>query len=215
MKRTILPIFLLLALTACQERNALSVPSPKPLPADEIVAEQPKIAESIETVKAPAVVKTEKVMKTVKKPVTVQPHTKSKSEQEIFSGGIMTDGLDIGTIRLGKEGGTTRLVFDSYKWNMNAKAPSVRSYSTGYYTFTYKPETRRITGIIDGYRGFSALHGAKVRSFGTNDVVKRLYMEKYLDDSGYKFSIDLKQNAVVNIFDLKNPGRIIIDITPR
>jgi len=216
MRRTILPIFLLLALTACQERNTLPVPAPKLLSADEITAEQPKTAEKTDTLKVPAVT-APKVVKRVKKPVKVQTHTvtPTKTKQEIFSGGIMTDGLDLGTIRLGKEGSTTRLVLDSYKWNIDAKTPSIRSYETGYYTFTYNPETKRITGIVDGYRGFSALHGTKERSFGANKVVKRLYLEKYLDDSGYKFSIDLKQDAKVNVFDLKRPGRIIIDITPR
>ncbi len=214
MKRTILPIFLLLALTACEERNTLSVPTPKPLPADEIVTEQPKTTESINTVKTPAV-KTPKVTKEAKKPVVVQTYTQSKSKQEIFSGGIMTDGLDIGTIRLGKEGATTRLVLDSYKWNINAKIPSVRAYETGYYTFTYDPKTRHIIGIVDGYRGFSALHGAKERTFGSNNIVKKLSMKPYADDSGFKFIIELKQNAKVNVFDLKSPGRIIVDITPR
>ena len=209
----ILPIFSLLALTACQERNALSVPAPKLLPADEIVTEQPKIAESIETVKAPAV-KAEKVTKAVKKPVTVQTHTERKNEQKIFSGGIMTDGLDIGTVRLGKEAETTRLVLDSFKWNMDAKTPSIRAYETGYYTFTYDPRTRLVTGIVDGYRGFSALHGAKERTFGSNAMVKKLSLKPYADDSGFKFVIELKQNAKVNVFDLKGPGRIIIDITP-
>jgi hypothetical protein len=222
MRHTVLPLFLLLVLTGCNERNSLSAPTPAPLPADEIVIEQPKIIEHTDMIKVPKVVKeksmveeveaVEKVKKIAKKYPKVQSYTKRK--QEIFSGGIMTDGLDIGTIRLGKEGTTTRLVFDSYKWNTHSNTPSIRAHETGYYTFTYEPKKRRITAIINGYRGFSALHNAKVRTFGSNPMVRKLTMEKYLDDSGFKFMIELKQNAKVNVFDLKAPGRIIVDISP-
>ena len=212
MKRTILPLFLLLALNACQERSTLVSPAPKTLPVEKTIIEQPKTVEDTNSIKAPAVT-SPKIIKAAKKPTKVQTRTKN-TKQEIFSGGIMTDGLDIGTVRLGKEAGTTRLVLDSFKWNMDAKTPSIRAYETGYYTFTYDPRTRRITGIIDGYRGFSALHGAKERTFGSNAMVRKLSLKPYADDSGFKFVIELKQNAKVNIFDLKGPGRIIIDITP-
>ena len=226
MRQTILPLFLLLVFTGCNERNSLSAPIPTLLPADEIVIEQPKIIENTDMLKAPKVVKSPKVVKekykvekvkpTVKKVAKKHPKVQSytKSKQEIFSGGIMTDGLDIGTIRLGKEGTTTRLVFDCYKWNINSNTPSIRAHETGYYTFTYEPKKRRITAIINGYRGFSALHKAKVRTFGSNPMVRKLTMEKYLDDSGFKFTIELKKNAKVNVFDLKAPGRIIVDIFP-
>ena len=106
------------------------------------------------------------------------------------------------------------MVFDSFKWNTGAKTPVVRSYSSGYYTFKYDPRTRRITAVVNGYRGFSALQSGKVRTFGSNEMVKKLYLEKYLDDSAYKFTIELKKNAKVNVFELKGPGRIIVDITP-
>jgi hypothetical protein len=200
MKKTILPLFLLLVFTGCNERNSLSAPAPSPaaastaptpLPDDELVIEQPKIIENTNIV-----------------------HVEKEKKVETFSGGIMVDGLDIGTIRLGKEEKTTRLIFDSFKWNTNSRIPSIRAYESGYYTFTYEPEKRRIIAILDGYRGFSALHKAKVRRFGANTMIDKLTIDKYLDDSGLKFTITLKQNAKVNIFDLTAPGRIIIDMTP-
>ena len=45
-------------------------------------------------------------------------------------------------------------------------------------------------------------------------MVEKVYLETYLDDSGYKFTIQLEQNAQINIFELKEPGRIIVDISP-
>ncbi|WP_296823800.1 lipoprotein [Sulfurovum sp.] len=217
MKRTLLPLFLLLALTACQERNKLSLPAAAAVAAEEEAPAAVEVSAPEKTTLTPPVVKKKEKPQdaSIKKPApSVAKTAKSNTKQEIFSGGMMTDGLDIGTVRLGREGTTTRLVFDSYKWNMDAKTPSVRSYESGYYTVTYDPQARRITAVVNGYRGFSALHGAKERSFGTNSMVKKLYLEKYLDDSGYKFSIELKHNAKVNVFDLKGPARIVIDISP-
>jgi hypothetical protein len=142
----------------------------------------------------------------------IKPHT---TKSQTFTGGTVTDGLDIGTIRLGLNNGTTRLVFDSYKWNMNVKTPTKKAKSSGHYNFKYDAKNRRITAVISGYRGFSALNATKPRFFRTSNMVEKIYLETYLDDSGYKFSIQLNQDAQVNVFELKEPARIIVDITPR
>ncbi len=239
MKQTILPLFLLLALTACQERNTVTAPVPAQAEKIDIPSiATPIQAEKIETPSLPVTKKPQEAIiekitppiidspivekptiPVVKKPkivpnTQVKRKTHVKSKTEVFSGGTITDGLDIGIIRLGKEGTTTRLVFDSFKWNIDTKTPSVRSHESGYYTFTYNPQNRRITAVVDGYRGFSALRPGKERLFKSSKMVKKIYLEKYFDDSGYKFTIELKQNAKVNVFDLKAPGRIIVDISP-
>ena len=236
MKKTLLPILLLLALTACNERNSLAIPSsdiPQPtavksseqnhidpisspsLPLDTPVVEtkvepavKPEIKSNVEPKVEP------EVKPTIKKKVEPKVQTNTKSNIETFGGGTMTDGLDMGIIRLGKEGHTTRLVFDSFKWNSGTRTPSVRSHDSGSYTFRYNPQNRRITAIVNGYRSFSALQMGKARLFGSDEMVKKIYLEKYLDDSAYKFTIELKKNAKVNVFELKGPGRIIVDISP-
>ena len=35
-----------------------------------------------------------------------------------------------------------------------------------------------------------------------------------MDDSGFKFSINLHKSASVNVFELKSPARIVVDIIP-
>lgn len=228
MKKALLPVLLLLALTACNERKFATVPSPVPQAtiAEELEAESPS-----DTIKKPKVTNSTTVNTSPSLPVTItsvpskqepkiepriEPKVKTKAQSKIqtFAGGTITDGLDIGIIRLGKEGTTTRLVFDSFKWNINTRTPSVRSHDSGAYTFKYNPQNRRITAVVSGYRGFSALRSGKVRTFGSNEMVRKIYLEKYLDDSAYKFTIELKKNANVNVFELKGPGRIIVDISP-
>ncbi len=225
MKKIFLPLLLILALTACHERRAANVPSPTP---QTLFTEELPIEETSDVIKKPIVrstpsIDTSSVSTTSTSPMAeekveakvepkVQTHT--KANVQTFAGGNVTDGLDIGMIRLGKEGTTTRLVFDSFKWNIDTETSSVRAYKSGYYTFTYNPKNKRITAVISGYRGFSALAIGKERHFGTNTIVKKIYREKYLDDSGFKFIIELNKNAKVNVFNLNGPGRIIVDLSP-
>ena len=49
--------------------------------------------------------------------------------------------------------------------------------------------------------------------FSSKSIVDKIYLDKYLDDSGYKFYIKLKYDSEVKVFDLKNPGRIVVDIS--
>ena len=140
-----------------------------------------------------------------------KPHT---AKSQTFTGGTGTDGLDMGTIRLGLNEAKTRLVFDSYKWDMNLKTPTKKVKSSGHYDFKHDAKSRRITAVVSGYRGFSALNATKPRFFNNSDMVEKIYLETYLDDSGYKFTIQLQQNAQVNVFELKEPARIIVDISP-
>ena len=214
--KQLLPLLLVLGFTACNERqpslkhtivsNTSSTIS-TPTDEGEVYVEALKEAQ-VMPIAIPIL--DDEVINTKTKTFS-EPST---STSQTFSGGKVTDGLDIGTIRLGLNNGTTRLVFDSYKWDMNTKKPTVKAENSGHYDFKYDAQNKRISAVISGYRGFSALNATKPRFFRTSNMVEKIYLETYLDDSGYKFTIQLKQNAQVNIFELKAPARIIVDITP-
>ena len=137
---------------------------------------------------------------------------KKYGNRESFSGGLPINGLDIGMVRLGQGSTYTRLIFDSYKWEGYAQIPVQKVPDSGTYIFTYEPKYKRITAILDGYQAFSALVGNHDDLYHDNDMVKTIHIDEYLDRSGYKFTIELKQEADVNIFELHNPARIIIDM---
>ena len=132
-----------------------------------------------------------------------------KSEIKQSSGGVITDGLDMATMRISHSPEKTRIVFDSYTQSGNKVSVS------GHYNFKYVPDERRIVLIVNGYRKFSALGSDRKRTFSKSSIVKKVYLDKYLDDSGFKCIIDLRMNAKVNVFDIKEPGRIVVDITPQ
>ncbi len=131
-----------------------------------------------------------------------------------FSGGTPIDGLDIGMVRLGQSHYYTRLIFDSYKWEGYAQTPIEKVNDSGTYLFTYEPSKKRIVGILDGYQAFSALVGDHSDLYKGNTMVKTIHIDEYLDKSGFKFTIELKQEAQVNVYELHNPARIVIDLAP-
>jgi len=129
-------------------------------------------------------------------------------EPKVFEGGYLSDGLDIAKIRQSKNGDAVRLVFDTYKQSSKSGSLGVPSKKVGSYSFVYYPEKYLITAIVGGYRAFSA----PLPKFPSSSIVEKIYMDEYLDDSGYKFHIKLKEDADVKVFDLQNPARIVVDI---
>lgn len=118
-----------------------------------------------------------------------------------FSGGREMDGLEVHKIREGKHEGYTRLVFDIYE---NGKP----SNSFGHYEAKYNRQKQDITVVLSAYRKFTK----SLPSFSHDSIIEKIYLEKYLDDSSFKFHIKLRQDAKVRIFDLPNPARLIFDI---
>jgi len=140
--------------------------------------------------------------------------TKIHLPKENFSGGGIVDGLDISSIRIGKSPDYTSIILDSYKYEGKNVLPSKKSPSSGPYLFTYEPSKHRIVGLIDGYKDFSALQSDQRQLFSDSKIVKNMSVLKRMGSDGIKFVITLRKNVRVNIFDVKNPGRIIINLFP-
>lgn len=128
--------------------------------------------------------------------------TEENQEANInFTGGQIQDGLEVKSIREGRHEDYIRLVFDVYDGSQSA-------YAVGDYKANYNPNSNNITVVLNGYRKFTA----SLPSFSYNSEIEQIYFDKYLDDSGYKFHIKLRDNAKVRVFDLKNPARLVFDI---
>jgi len=130
------------------------------------------------------------------------------SNIESFSGGKITDGLNIKSIRKGNHDDYERLVFDSYYWSAYGEKANRPTNKVGHYTVQYDKNRKIISVVIEGYREFSA----KFPSFSSKSIIEKIYFDKYLDDSGYKFNIKLRENAKVKVFDLEKPARLVFDI---
>ncbi len=146
--------------------------------------------------------------------VSYTPRYKEPLSEELdieeFSGGTdVSEGLDIGNIRVSEKPESARLVFDIYRWDNTSKHLGDKAEVVGSYSFDYDPEKLLITATVNDYHGFSA----KLPKFSKNSIIENIKVDKESDNSGYKFYIKLRYDSTVKIFDLKNPGRIVIDIS--
>lgn len=123
--------------------------------------------------------------------------------------------LDMANIRIAKSNDYTTLIFDSYKWSGYNNEPTKVAQESGNYNFKYEPKHNRIVAVIDGYTSFSALLGDQSQLFKGSDVIKNIYIDRYIGDSSIKFIIKLKKKIQMTVQNLKNPGRIVLNIYPQ
>ena len=146
----------------------------------------------------------------VEERVVVNSSDNSLASNDIsFQGGKISDGLNVKSIRVGRHSTYIRLVFDVDQWfDVDKHGGSVKK--VGHYMVTYTPSKNRVIVTVEGYRGFSA----KFPKFSKKDVIEKIYFNEYLDDSGFQFTIDLKDSVKIRAYDYENPARLIIDVTP-
>jgi len=223
MRKVLLPLSLLLGLTACHERIAPEPETSKftdslfsSAPND--VEEAPSLPGTTPVVEAntedtrildvPILEDDLPIIPIASEKSTVKTTSKPNTPKKVSSGGQVTDSLDMKTIRVSNSLERTRIVLDSYSSTQNKASVS------GHYDFKYLPKEHRIILIVNGYRHFTALGKTKERHFPNNPFIQKIYLVPYADDSGFQCNIDLKKAAKVNAFDIKEPGRIVIDIVP-
>ena len=136
----------------------------------------------------------------------------SSSKSQIFQGGTDAQDLDLAMIRLGEDNQTERLVLDSYKQNSATQTPSVKAKRSGKYKISYTPSQQRITATLHGYRALSALGNSGIKQFPSSRYIKEVTLLKHPAPQSYTVSIILKEDATVNIFELQDPARIVIDV---
>lgn len=125
-----------------------------------------------------------------------------------FRGGMLSDGLNIKSIRKGTHDNYERLVFDVQAWRAYGSREAQNVESVGTYQVRYNPSKKLLSVVLNGYRSFTA----SLPTFSKESVIEKIYFDPYKEDSAYKFYIQLKENTEVKVFDLKNPARMVFDI---
>jgi len=139
---------------------------------------------------------------------TVEDDEITTAENQSFTGGATSDGLDIKSIRKAYHGNYERLVLDSYYWSQAGDKAGEPADKVGHYRINYDKDKDVISVVIEGYRSFSA----KFPHFDKKSVIEKVSFDKYLDDSGYKFNIKLKEDVKIRVMALGKPARLVIDI---
>lgn len=123
--------------------------------------------------------------------------------------------LDMANIRIGKSHDYTTLIFDSYQWTGYNQESTEESNISGKYEFSYEAENSRIVALIQGYNAFSALLGNQKELFKESDIVNNIYIDRYVDEDSIRFIIELRKKVKMNVIDVQNPGRIILNLYPQ
>ncbi|CAA6809312.1 MAG: Unknown protein [uncultured Sulfurovum sp.] len=118
-----------------------------------------------------------------------------------FSNSVSLNGLNVEQIREGIHDDYIRLVFDISKGSKPA-------YAVGSYDAKHNVIKKEIEVTLHGYKSFSA----PLPSFSSSSEIEQIHFEQYPEDRGFKFYIQLRKEADVRIFDLKNPARLVFDI---
>lgn len=137
---------------------------------------------------------------------TVDKTHKYQWETAAITGGEITDGRDLRNIRWGRHPEFERIVLDIYQGAYEEKGPAVSVPC--YFQINYEYYPFRFTGTLMGIRA----RNAEFKEFPQSDLIQGIYSIPYLDDSGIKFAIALEQPVEYEIFELHDPGRIVIDM---
>ena len=131
--------------------------------------------------------------------------------QADLSGGGITDGLDVGSIRLGSHKGFDRLVFDVTYWEgavMDAGKPASLA---GHFRFSPEVKGLEYSLELGGFRAFSA----SIPHFSPISRIASLVRRKgeaYEDDSTISLLITFQREQCYRAFNLEQPARLVIDV---
>ncbi len=195
MTKFILSLSLLFIFTACDERvgRGMQVPVVETKSIHE-EKETLLVIPTLGTVEDIAVMQEIPILEEEQPAPSMAHHTQRKEEnlQESHR-------LDIAHIRVSHANNHTRVVLDTF-------ADGAKSKAAGRYS--YKKADSGLMLQLLGYSSVSALSYNHVKSYPQSKVLKSIALQK--DPLALHFK--LKDGAKVNIFELKEPGRIVIDI---
>jgi len=128
---------------------------------------------------------------------------------------VTTANLDMANIRIGRSKDYTTLIFDSYQWDGYNTEATIPAAESGNYEFSYESKNHRIVAKITGYNAFSALLGDQSSLFQDSDIIKNIYIDRYIGKDSIQFIIQLKKKVKLTVLDVKNPARIIVTLYPQ
>jgi hypothetical protein len=131
--------------------------------------------------------------------------------QQQMSGGSITDGLDISSIRIGTHPGFERLVFDIVHWEGNVEQAGQAATLPGHFHIEPVAAGREYAIQLGGFRAFSTATPV-FHSSSRIASLERRKGERYEDDSSIALLIRLKAELCYRAFALDTPARFVIDI---
>ncbi|WP_113675262.1 O-antigen ligase family protein [Vallitalea guaymasensis] len=114
------------------------------------------------------------------------------------------NGGDVGGIRVGKHETFERVVFDIYSFVLGGKGEKIDESGT------YEVEVSSLNNSCE-IRFIARNKTAEIPKVDY-DLIKNIESMQILDDSEVGIRINFKKDVEVRVYDLKNPGRVVVDV---
>ncbi len=130
----------------------------------------------------------------------------------VFVGGDRTvSDIIVRDIRRATNSGFERIVVDL---ESSRDGDRIAIERPSYYQVAVSPEERRLVFTLWGQPRL-AFDATKVaRSFKKSKAASRLELFPLLEEQSWTFAVSLREGHEVEVFELKNPVRVIVDIKP-
>lgn len=136
--------------------------------------------------------------------------TKNYIKDGLITGGDQTvNDFTIKDIRHAKNSEYERLVIDIEAGPALETAPVARA---PYYQIAVTPDEKRLVVTLYGKPKLNFEAKKVVESFKRSSVVQQINLLPLLDEESWTFSFEMKSGHPVEVFELSNPIRIILDI---
>lgn len=123
-----------------------------------------------------------------------------------IEGGTRTDGIDIGKIRWSKQDGYERIVLDMHEFTYGDPGDVVDIVC--YYEIVYYEGSNKSIISLFGARGI----GGEIPDLSNSALISSIEKNYPPSDSEVEVIMKYKKPVELRIFELNNPGRIVIDI---
>jgi hypothetical protein len=127
----------------------------------------------------------------------------------IVGGDRAIDDVVVKDIRRAKNPDFERIVID-LEGTQNGKATGIQR--PPYYQFAVTPDERRLVVTIWGRPKLNFNSKKVVAAFKKSSVIQKVMLFPKLEDQSWTFVFELKSDSPVEVFELSNPVRVIVDI---
>lgn len=130
----------------------------------------------------------------------------------IIGGDRAIDDVTVKDIRRAKNQGFERIVID-LEGTQNGEAAGIQR--PPYYQFAVTPDERRLVVTLWGRPKLNFNSKKVVAAFKKSTVIQNVMLLPKLEDNSWTFVFELKSDSPVEVFELSNPVRVIVDIQPK
>ena len=137
-------------------------------------------------------------------PEWMRKKEKSDIEMPSLTKNTVQGDMNIREIRwAARDNGSERLVFDLYNGNEKMAKP-------GGYEVVDEARDQKFDIVLNGYKSIET----KIPDFDESSIISEILITENTDNGSLNIEIKLKSSPSYEVFEVENPGRLVIDFVP-